>query len=331
MMNCRVYDVVMTQWRALGLMAITSLAATACTIVYLSVDTGPSFQAKVTNGGRPVEGVSIQLNKGFSAITDADGIARFANIPPGVYLLSAPVDVGISGGVAVSVKDSGPPDVMVPLRWPDANVVPVRKPAGTLRDQDYYPVQASLSLMDARSGRVLSSVRSDDRGRFGFDPVPPGLYFIRLDSSNFRNWAGHEVHGSIAIEVRADAEAVELNLDLGSTSCGLYYTDASECAHPELKVDELCGRVADTTGAVIANAEIRLLENGDQPKLVEEVDASGGFHLRSLGSGTYQLIVTAPGFSPLHTAVHYSAGTSTSCGRALRVRLGLGGACSSVQ
>jgi len=322
----------MTPWRVLTLAAMFSVAASACTIVYAPTEVGPSFRVKVTNSrGRPVEGVRIQLDKLLSATTDADGIASFAGVRPGDHLLLPSESAEILNGVAVAVKDSSPSDVIVPLRWPNANVVPVRNVAGILRDPNHSPVQASLSLVDARSGRVLSTARSDNRGRFGFDAVPPGLYLIRLDSSTFHNWAGHEVHGSIAIEVRADANAAELNLDLGWTSCGLFYTDASQCAQPELSVDELCGSVADTSGAAIPDAEVHLLEKGDQPKVVEGVDASGGFHLRSPGSGTYELIITAPGFSPLHAVVHYRAGTSDGSGRALRVRLEIGGGCSSVE
>lgn len=323
----------MTHWRTLALMALFSVDATACTVVYPNVDTGPAFRVKVLNQGRPVSGLRIRLGKNSSVTTGADGIARFAGVPPGNYFLTAHDDAGIPDAVTVVVKASGPADVTVPLRWPSGKVVAVRSASGMMRGPDSLPVQASLSLVEALSARVLSEVHTDDQARFDFGSVSPGLYFIRLGASMLRDWAGHEIHGLIPIEVSPHADAPTLDLDLGWTSCGLNYVDTQQCPHADLSVEQLCGEVVDSTGAAISDAEILVLESGGKSEIVKRVDTDsrGAFHAGAVTSGTYRLVVRASGFSPLRRIVNVRGGAPAECTRSLSVRLEIGGGCSTVE
>jgi hypothetical protein len=319
------------QWRIAMLGATFAVLATGCTIVYPAVDVGPSFRVKVTDQGRPVQGLRIQLGGSDSATTDADGVARFSGVSPGNYLLTAHDDAGIPDAVTAVVKQSGPTGVTVPLRWPNGRVVAVRSASGTLRGPDYLPARLSLSLLEAVTGRVLADGQSDGSGRFSFAGVRPGLYFLRVNSGSSGDWK--TLSGLIPLDIRPDAGTPSVDLDLGMTSCGLSFVDARECRQPEIILNRLCGHVADSTGGVIGDASVFLFDNGDQPKMIESTrsDRSGGFLLQTPADGTYQLVVIEPGFSPLNRVVQILGGTSEGCPHALRVKMEVAGGCSTVE
>src|SRR5215469_10075498 len=59
----------------------------------------------------------------------------------------------------------------------------------------------------------------------------------------------------------------------------------------------IAGCVRDATGAVIANAEIVGRNSATGEKRKTTSDGAGDFALTSLSPGTYQVIISAPGFS----------------------------------
>jgi hypothetical protein len=83
----------------------------ACTVVYPDVTTGPNFQVRVTDRGRPVKGLRLKV-AGQQVVTDKDGIASFRNTRTGSYVVSADHDDGVSDAVNLEVKSDGPPNIV---------------------------------------------------------------------------------------------------------------------------------------------------------------------------------------------------------------------------
>jgi hypothetical protein len=113
----------------------------------------------------------------------------------------------------------------VPLKWPSIAPVLVRSLKGRMRGPDYLPGQSqprlSLDLLEGSSGQRLKSLQTTDRGEFDFESAAPGLYFLSL-KSGLRGWSGEQITGLVAVAVDHGAPADHLDVDLGSTSCGLW-------------------------------------------------------------------------------------------------------------
>ena len=322
---------------------ILSGLAGACTLVYPTVRAGPNFLVTITDRGRPVQGLRLQLVKDdartstrpdvIEAISDDRGLAQFNHVLPGSFFLSAAYDGGIADGVTVKVSSDGPGGVMVPLKWPSEKPVRVRTVSGTLRDP-LRPRRFSVSLLEGLSARVIWTTDTDSGGEFTLPNVTPGIYFLALKPFGAQTESSEKGGDWIAIEVNSQADEEKLNLDLGWSSCGLSYTDRTKCSHTQLKVESWCGKVVDPLGAVISNADVLLLDNGPNQKVLREAhtDNVGRFALQDARDGTYQLVVKSPGFDPLQETVQIdSSQASGPCLRPVSVRLGLFGSCSSAE
>ena len=295
----------------------------ACTYFYPIVRVGRDFQVAVKDRGLPVEGLMLEIgiqklgNKRV-AVTNKNGEARFRNALPGSYSLRVDRDAGVPDGVNLEVESGLPTGVSVPLRWPNLPPILVRSLKGTIRGQNYLPGQAqpgfSLDLLEAVSGRVLKNQRSNDKGQFNFGSTKPGLYFLRLN-------LGEPQSGLISVAVGRTAPAEELDLDLGWSSCGLHY---SNCKQRELQLEKLSGQIADSSGAAVANARILLFDQTGI--LVEQLqsDESGTFTSPRFLSGTYELWVRSPGFTPYRSVVRAEPTRHSP----LLVKLGVFGSCS---
>jgi hypothetical protein len=302
----------------------------ACTYFYNPVTVGPNFVVSVEVRGRPVEGLRLDIT-GNHAVTDKNGYASFRGVAPGSYLVSAGLDAGVAADVALDVKLDGPADLVVPIKWPHVATVVVLSLKGTIRGPDYLhrtsQPKLSLDLLDAISGKLLKSLQSTDSGEFDFENDAPGIYFLRLNPSGLRGWSGDEITGLIAVAVEHFAPADHLEVALAWTSCGLDYSDPSLCPQDDLQIGELSGRVVDTSGEAIGDASIALLDPAG--KLVQRLqsDPTGKFTSNHLATGTYQLVVSRSGFTPLRRTVHKEPSDSRDV-PPLNIELGVSGYCS---
>ena len=307
----------------------------ACSLVYPSIQVGNNFQVEVKDHGRPVKGLRVEIRGQSRAFadTDKDGLAIFRNVRPGSYHLSADHDAGIPDGADVEVKLGGPADVTVQLKWPSVEPVLVRSLKGTLRGPDYLAGQSqarlSLALLEGNSGRLLKSAESDNSGEFSFEGVASGLYFLGRKPSGLRAWPGEPLTGLIAVAVDQGAQMDNLDIDLGWTSCGLWYVDQNKCPRPDLQIRQLSGQVVDVTGAAIPGATILLFDRAKG--LVDRLqsDSTGKFTSPHSLSGTYEFMVRAPGFTPFRATAHADLTGDPPRRSSLTVQLGLGGGCGS--
>ncbi len=171
-------------------------------------------------------------------------------------------------------------------------------------------------LLDSTAGRRLKSLLTID-GDFDFESAAPGLYFLSLTSG---------LRGLVPVVVDSGAPTDHLDVDVGSTSCGMWYADQSKCPHSDVLIDQLSGQVLDASEASIANAQILLFDLAGA--LVERLQSNreGKFTSTHRLAGTYQLVVSTPGFTPLRRTIHAESPNPT---QALTVQLGLMGSCSA--
>jgi len=310
----------------------------ACSVFYPEVRVGPNFRVRVENHGSPVTGLRVQIGSFaggnlFIAETDKNGFAMFRGVRPGSYHLSADHDAGIPDGANLEVKADGPTNATVPLRWPSIAPISVRSPKGTIRGPDYLPWQSqgnvSLDLLDGINGRMLRSLQTDERGEFNFGDAAPGLYSVRVKPSGLWGWSGEQIAGLIVVDVERDAPIDRLDLDLGWSSCGLYYAESSKCSQSDFHTARLAGQVVDSGGAAIARAKIFLIDPSGM--LADELHSNGEGRFLSSSSlaGTYQLMVTSGGFTPYRRTVHLGPTGDTGGSSSLTVRLGLLGNCGA--
>lgn len=183
-------------------------------------------------------------------------------------------------------------------------------------------------MLEGSSGRRLKSLQTNDSGEFNFESAAPGLYFLSLKPSGLRGWSGEEITGLVAVAVNHDAPTDHLDVDLGWTSCGLWYADRSKCSQSDLQIEQLSGEVLDTSGAAIPDAKVLLFDSAET--LVERLqsDSAGKFTSPYSLAGTYQLVVSRAGFTPLRRTLHAEPTDNPRRLAALSVQLGVFGTCS---
>jgi hypothetical protein len=282
----------------------------ACTIVYPTFPVGPDFRVKVEDRGRPVSGLRVAIDSRNSMVTNEHGIAAFREIRPGSYTLIVGRGPGASTIGTVAVKVGGRSGETVPVQWPATPVMVARSMEGRLYPSD---PRYSIQVVDAVSNRSLGRTQTDERGAFHLDGVEPGLYFLNLAS------------GAIPVQIDPEAAMERLDVSLGWTSCGLMYSDQSRCEHGVVRLDRLLGRVVDSTGAVIQNANVALVDANDQVIWQMQSDAQGKFEAEEPIEGSFQLIVKMAGFTPLRNSVQLGAKEGL---RGIEVQLGIAGSCS---
>jgi hypothetical protein len=305
--------------------------APGCVVVSHSEHVGTAFRVRVWDRGRPVPALQLELAPSspdspnprqidaLYSTTDADGYARFAGLPAGSYLLSAKNEGEFGYGEFIDVSPNRAPNSIVRLTWPTDTPLSVRSASGTLRVSQYYPqktqTQFSLSLLDGLSGRTLAVTRTDDQGRFSFtDPLRDGIYLIQV----------REMSGAITVEVKRNANAEGVDLNLGSTDCGMTYSQRR--IYPELITENVCGDVADDYGASVPAARVLLMSNEKEPQIVEstQTDEQGHFVLQEQREGTYELVVKRDGFFPYLQVVHIEPTRDPpKCQKPISVRLPL--------
>jgi len=74
---------------------------------------------------------------------------------------------------------------------------------------------------------------------------------------------------------------------------------APRYAHGQVDEGAITGTVVDTTGAVVPNAQITLLNTDQGITLEAKTNASGGYTFSPVRAGHYSITVTAPGFAKL--------------------------------
>jgi hypothetical protein len=283
-----------------------------------------------------VVGLRLQLNGDRltkTAETGEAGFAQFRNIPPGEYFVSAALDGGMPDGASINVTAQGPNNTTVSLKWPRRTPILVSAFRGILRwpavQGDPKNPAIQIELLDARTGRSQKKIQSSESGAFDFGKTEPGLYVLRVSGSYPSIFKGQPLSGNILVEVDPLAPQSELDLEIGWSSCGIHYVDRHTCPREDLSIETLTGQVLDPSGASIARAVVSLYNTEQQIAEQQVSDEIGNFSSTKQLNGTYQLIISSPGFTPLRRTVKASSPKGKERPARLEVQLGVAGACSN--
>lgn len=171
------------------------------------VELRSDFSVKVKFQGRPLPGVSIEVKgadvsaqQSHSELTGPDGLARFADMPPGNYWMKAEF-LGIAARYECFHINSTPSSRAKKNRQYEWGTMPVgiREVVGRLIDsqpgKEGTPVErmvhrvnlpitgAKLELRQPLSGATYTT-ESDATGHFQFDKVSQGIYVLHIDEDS---------------------------------------------------------------------------------------------------------------------------------------------------
>lgn len=153
----------------------------------------------VREDGIPVPEVDVQATGWISARSDAAGVARFAELPPGRYRPRVPGLVQLSTErVEVRTREAARATVVVV----DGGWI-----EGELRDADgespaeAWIVDAVGGFEDEADDLTPHEVRPGARYRLG--PLVPGRYRVVAQQGDLMFWASAPIHASPEVEVRA--------------------------------------------------------------------------------------------------------------------------------
>ena len=164
-----------------------------------------NFSVMVTHQDKPLPGVSIQITgnsegssrQSFSGLTGSDGTARFANLPPGDYWITADL-LGIAAAYEcfhINTFASRKAKKRRRYGWGD-DAFGASQAIGRLVDSqpgkgpnalqnllhrvDVPIAEAHMELRQPITNRVFTTV-SDPNGHFAFFHVPNGTYVLHID------------------------------------------------------------------------------------------------------------------------------------------------------
>lgn len=224
--------------------------------------------------GAPVTGATVRAAGSPPATTGSDGIARLDS-------------VAAEEDVPVTITAQG-------FRDAEVDVPPDTK----------FPLDVALSrgvrvlgrVVDAESGESAGpgDVRIDNNG---------GQHIVAFDESGLIDIGGLD-EGSLAVEIRANAHAPR-SLEARTVAAGETWDLGTLSMDPGTI---LTGRILDRDrGGAVPGARIRVLRRGDFDVALAAVmkdwiearsNDEGMFVVRGLASGSYVVLVGAPGFAP---------------------------------
>jgi len=193
-------------------------------------DTGTLIVRVATSDGQ-VAGAEVSLSDGSrptlaTAITDAEGVARFTDLPPGPYEVWARRDAMVSELARVSTPGSA------------AGVSLVLAPATTVHGRlvaDAIPRGATITLVPVDVDHAMRIVSIDDTGRFAVEGVPRGRWRIESAAAGY---------------VQTGERVVAIDRDRGDLAVTMARTGA------------VSGLVVDGAGAPVDHATIVLRRLG---------------------------------------------------------------------
>jgi hypothetical protein len=203
---------------------------------------GRDLLVGVLNPGRPVAGLQIerstdprsgdQESRTISIVTtDADGLARFASVPPGPYFrgIEHPA-YAYSEELQVMRHPPKGSQEKVTFEWPGWTPLATQSVSGSLnrhvrterglgRDLSppiYGPVQgAKLTLAKGVTNEIIDAQTTQESGRFTLAAAAAVFYFLRVDTPVSNTVRRHSpIQGYVPIVVDPSAKFLSLNLFL---------------------------------------------------------------------------------------------------------------------
>jgi murein DD-endopeptidase MepM/ murein hydrolase activator NlpD len=186
--------------------------------------------ARVVRGGRPAAGFDVALRDGSgparaTAVSDAEGRVRFADLPQASYELSAHGP----GAASRLVRVDGASEVAIELG-------PATDVRGRVTDDGGGAVRATVTLIPAEGDLAVRSAETDGSGGFAIDGVPAGRWEVAVEAP------GHVPAASYVLEATGARSDLDLRMRRGGSVSGL---------------------VVDPAGAPVAGATLVLRRQGE--------------------------------------------------------------------
>lgn len=203
-----------TIFTALCAILLVSKPATACSFSTPLIKGASSFKVKVVDyRERPMEGADIVLTSRDKEVarfkSDAHGETLIGHLAPGLYDLSLDQDVVsyFAQGYGLQVANESKGEKELIFHWPADSVISTSVLSGKLHYWETAPggsgpemllkrsrgegtmhglANAELSLFKFGSKEIVAKTDTDDEGRFDFQVVEPGLYYMRFKFESYK-------------------------------------------------------------------------------------------------------------------------------------------------
>jgi hypothetical protein len=223
------------------LVILTTQSSSACTYLYDPKEVTRDFSVEITDHGRGIANLHLQLEETVSAnkskhalmaITDDHGVAWFRDVRPDAYTisikniaLSPPEDIIVRGTPTEGAVQK------IAIQLPDSDVLAVRSISGSIHGQmrtndpvNYlelvdFGAGVKLTLILARSEKVVESHVADESGGFSFSALPEGLYFLHVEAPAEPAAHRRDLSEYIPITVDPSAKMCNLNLRMSPGIC----------------------------------------------------------------------------------------------------------------
>jgi hypothetical protein len=116
---------------------------------------------------------------------------------------------------------------------------------------------------------------------------------------------------------------------LALTAGSVFGTTCVDIAHPKKPLSHVCGIIVDPAKGMVANAKVQILKD-DSVVAEAQSDNNGKFSFETLKEGSFQMRVTAEGFSTFEVPIRVQ-NPKAKCKASLKVTLspGVGHPCGS--
>jgi hypothetical protein len=302
-------------------------------MVMQEIKLGTRFRVEAKDGGIPVVGTTITLERGHgdcfrttpvtSVATDSAGIALFDHVVPGDYQLCIrSPKLGPESIAELKVSRWAAKDKTVPTTVEGSNPVRVRSASGRVRGPEFYPslTQApySIDLFEAGTNAKVASTKTGANAEYSFGQVvAPGRYWLQITGGPDQ---AVDTEGKVLIEVKPDATDATVDMDVTFSDCGMASRQREE--QPALVISgSACGTVIDALGASIEGASASLIDDNEHAVTTVRTSREGAFKVYAPPAGKYQLVIQRMGFMPYARMITIHPENDDACKNPIRVTL----------
>jgi len=227
---------------------LAASSSSACTYSYEPKEVTGVFSVEVTDQGRGIPDLHLEVHESGSSsanskpalevITDDHGVASFKLAHPGAYRISIKNIEFYSPEeeIILNRRPSTGALQKIVIQLPDNDVLPVRSISGSIHGQvmadnfanstDPLPIDfalgVKLTLIRARSEKIVESHMASESGAFSFSALPDGLYFLHVEAPADAATHRRAVDGYIPIAIDPSAKTPNLNLYTGPGICASF-------------------------------------------------------------------------------------------------------------
>jgi hypothetical protein len=314
--------------------------AIACAIFPPAIDVTPDFDILVLDHGSPVPGIPIEVTQ-VGAKSDhplltlksgADGRVAVKGLAAGDYSVESNAAMWVPGFIArVGNPKAQVEKSLVKFQWPSYRIARVKALRGRLWSENsqshFEDLDLRLFLVDGRP--ASPSQFTGPSGRFEFKDVNPGLYVMWMHAKQPHVRKGFEDEGPIVVRVDPEDQSApaELDLPIGSTSCGIWYAQCDQQNAISLASRRI--KLRDSNSAAVFAAQYVVTDSSGNQTASGLSNREGIIHLPKELRGTYKLAINSSGFTPLEQPLEFLPYDSRA--RDLYVVLNLGGSCSEAK